>query len=297
MKEIIWDGESVRSPYLGDMSNFHDWKLVSHIRIGYDDFEWVAFKGRNLKGMVFHSPSSHGDTEIWPEDIWGLRFKEPRNMNISDIHKELLANPSSVFVQTKDGMLIPFREWTGLPLYSQLHVYAGSFNPLHDGHKAIYKNMPVGNYSNDGGYCSFSGIVHAGRVIGTSLFELSINRFDKPPVSVQELEQRLSQFVGYAPVLITNVAKFSEKAGVLRGNYRVVFHVGADTIARLLNHSSVQEIAGMNCEFVYYKRIMNGTNIALPENMPYNCRKGAEIPEKLMRMSSTAIRNSLSQSK
>jgi hypothetical protein len=53
----------------------------------------------------------------------------------------------------------------------------------------------------------------------------------------------------------------------------------------------------MNCEFVYYKRIMNGTNIALPENMPYNCRKGAEIPEKLMRMSSTAIRNSLSQSK
>lgn len=211
--------------------------------------------------------------------------------NISDIHEELLANPSSVFVQTKEGTLIPFREWTGLPLYSQLHVYAGSFNPLHDGHKAIYKNMPVGNYCNDGGYYSFSGIVHAGKVIGTSLFELSINRFDKPPVSVHELEQRLSQFVGYAPVLITNVAKFSEKAGVLRGNYKVVFHVGADTITRLLNHSSIQEVAGMNCDFVYYERIMNGTKVALSQNMPCNCRKGAEISEELMKISSTALRN------
>jgi Cytidylyltransferase-like len=186
-------------------------------------------------------------------------------------HKVLSKTPSAVIVQTTDGELIPL-----LKTYRkrQLHVYPGSFNPLHDCHRAIFTKMKEQKRTGE-----------------VAFFELSINRFDKPPVSVEELKLRLRQFVGYAPVLVTNVAKFSEKAEVLRGTHPVIFHVGADTITRILAHSSIQEVAGLNCEFVYYERLMNGTMVALPEKMPVNCHKGAEIPKALMGISSTALRN------
>lgn len=75
MEEITWD-EYEDKPFWGDMSDFHDWDRVSHIRLGYDEFEWVKYKHRDSRGRVFHTASSHGDTKIWPEDIWGLRFKK-----------------------------------------------------------------------------------------------------------------------------------------------------------------------------------------------------------------------------
>ncbi len=184
----------------------------------------------------------------------------------------LLKNPSAVFIQTVDGELIPL-----LKVYRQrqLHVYPGSFNPLHDCHRAIFSKIKEEKLQGE-----------------VAFFELSINRFDKPSVSAAELAVRLKQFIGYAPVLVTNVAKFSEKAGVLRGIYPVVFHVGGDTMLRILEHSSKEEVAGLHCSFVYYQRIMGNWMVKFPESMPINCFPGAELPEELMKISSTLLRNS-----
>lgn len=197
--------------------------------------------------------------------------------SLSAIHEALIADPSLFFVQLIDGKIVNGNLAWSRQAREVIHVYSGSFNPLHDGHKAIYEAAD----------CRAR---HYG-VFGSSYYELSINRFDKAPVTAEELGLRLQQFVGHAPVLITNVAKFSEKAGVFRGNHKIVFHVGADTITRLLAHSSSMEVAGLNCEFIYYERLMNGTRVEFPEKMPVNCHKGAKIPEELMGISSTAIRN------
>ena len=191
-------------------------------------------------------------------------------LSLAAIHNALITDPSLVFVQTTDGQLIPL---LGCYRSQQIHVYSGSFNPLHDGHKAIFSQAKLNRSKN------------------VAFFELSINRFDKAPVTVDELALRLRQFVGYAPVLITNVAKFVEKAGVLRGTHKPVFHVGGDTMTRLLDHSSIQEIAGFNCEFVYYNRIVGDKKIEFPAKMPVNCFKGTELSEDMMKISSTSLRN------
>lgn len=188
------------------------------------------------------------------------------------VHKVLSENPSAVFVQTINGELIPL-----LKTYRerQLYVYPGSFNPLHDCHRAIFAKMKEQKRPSE-----------------VAFFELSINRFDKPPVSVEELKLRLRQFVGYAPVLVTNVAKFSEKAEVLRGTHPVIFHVGGDTMLRILAHSSNEEVTGLNCSFTYYERIVGEKKVEFPSNMPANCYKGSELSEELMKISSTDLRNS-----
>lgn len=199
-------------------------------------------------------------------------------LSFAAIHEALIADPSLFFIQLIDGEIVPGKgAWLWRRSAEVIHVYPGSFNPLHDGHKAIYQ---AADYK-----------ARYREVWGAAYYELSINRFDKAPVSAEELGLRLRQFVGHAPVIITNVAKFSEKAGVLRGHHKTVFHVGADTITRLLAHSSPIEVAGLNCEFVYYDRLVNGTRVAFPNKMPVNCSRGPEISEELMGISSTALRN------
>lgn len=176
-------------------------------------------------------------------------------LSFAAIHEALIADPSLFFIQLIDGEIVPGKgAWLWRRSAEVIHVYPGSFNPLHDGHKAIYK---AASYK-----------ARYQEVWGASYYELSINRFDKAPVGAEELGLRLQQFIGHAPVIITNVAKFSEKAGVLRGDYKIVFHVGADTITRLLAHSSTVEVAGFNCEFIYYERVVNGVKVAFQLRCP-----------------------------
>lgn len=91
-------------------------------------------------------------------------------------------------------------------------VLPGSFNPLHEGHAALLEAARR-------------------RSTGVAAYEISITNVDKPPLSAAELNARLVQFRGRAPVVLTRAPTFVEKARLLPGT---AFAVGADTAARIL---------------------------------------------------------------
>jgi hypothetical protein len=89
----------------------------------------------------------------------------------------------------------------------------GAFNPLHGAHMAIaaiaerLSEMPAA-------------------------FELSVTNVDKPELCAEEVRRRLDQFVGVAPVWLTQAPRFMDKATLFPG---AIFAVGADTAARLVD--------------------------------------------------------------
>jgi hypothetical protein len=92
-------------------------------------------------------------------------------------------------------------------------VLAGSFNPLHDGHRGL--------------------LDAASRMSERSgMFELSIANVDKPDLPRKELERRLDQFRGITEVAVTRAALFSDKANLLQGPW---FVLGYDTGTRLVD--------------------------------------------------------------
>ena len=91
-------------------------------------------------------------------------------------------------------------------------VVPGSFNPHHDGHSALLEAARR-------------------RTDGHAAYEISIANVDKPMLSATDLDARLAQFRGRAPVVLTRAATFVAKARLLPGT---AFAVGADTAARIL---------------------------------------------------------------
>jgi hypothetical protein len=88
----------------------------------------------------------------------------------------------------------------------------GSFNPLHDGH------------------CTLQAA--ASRRLGAAAaFELTVVNADKPPLTYEEVRQRLAQFAWRSPVWLTRAPTFVEKARLFPG---AVFVVGFDTAVRIL---------------------------------------------------------------
>lgn len=94
-----------------------------------------------------------------------------------------------------------------------LVALAGSFNPLHKGHRNLLEA--------------------AEKISGRKgIYEISIENVDKPDLPRTELKQRLEQFRGLANVAITRAKLFSEKAQLMPGAW---FVIGYDTAVRLLD--------------------------------------------------------------
>jgi Cytidylyltransferase-like len=89
----------------------------------------------------------------------------------------------------------------------------GSFNPLHRGHTAL----------------AAAAAAHLGVPVH---FELSVANADKPELPREEVERRVKQFAGVAPVWVTRAATFPEKADVFPG---AAFVLGWDTAVRVID--------------------------------------------------------------
>jgi hypothetical protein len=93
-----------------------------------------------------------------------------------------------------------------------LALYPGSFNPLHEGHRRLR-------------------LIAEQRLKTPVHFELSILNVDKPELQAAELERRLQQFIGIAPIWVTRAPRFIDKATLFPG---CTFVLGYDTAIRLV---------------------------------------------------------------
>jgi hypothetical protein len=92
-------------------------------------------------------------------------------------------------------------------------VMAGSFNPLHRGHTELVA-------------------VAAARLGVDVHFELSIANADKPELAADEVERRVRQFAGLAPVWVTRCPLYAAKADLFPG---AAFVLGWDTAVRIID--------------------------------------------------------------
>ena len=137
-------------------------------------------------------------------------------------------------------------------------VLPGSFRPLHDGHIKLAEV--------------------ASRITEAPLaFELSIANVDKPPLTTSEVEERLRQFSGRWPVVLTRAPRFLEKARLLPGCTIVL---GWDTAIRLVHpryyendetamKAALQEIGDLGCRVLVAGRLSDGSfrelsDVAIP---------------------------------
>jgi hypothetical protein len=199
------------------------------------------------------------------------------------------------FVVTPSGDAIEFKRYIGdqklstTMIQDAFVVIPGSFNPLHAAHRAFFDNAPK-NYGERGARGPGTGFRKV-----SALFELSINRRDKEPLSLEELIKRLEQFQGYAPVWVTNAMLFFEKTALARG-HTPNFEIGYDTAERLVKDHGVLMIDGMDARFSVHSREIGGVLYTLEDiektygDIPTNMRQAYGSLDTAG-ISSTVIRN------
>lgn len=161
-----------------------------------------------------------------------------------------------------------------------LYVIAGSFDPLHNGHKAMYWT------------------VQDSPTVRDVYFEVSIARMNKKDYSFEELNTILKQFEWYAPVIVTNSPRYAEKIELFRKGLKLCFALGYDSAKILMDNESIEGIEAMeNVEFIVFprgdlktKKVMELTGF---NKYPSNFIEGrlGFAPERYLYLSSTEIRN------
>ncbi|MGL4420677.1 MAG: hypothetical protein ACRCZF_08440 [Gemmataceae bacterium] len=161
-------------------------------------------------------------------------------------------------------------------------VFPGSFAPLHAGHRTL--------------------AAVAARFMGDPVhFEISIRNVDKPDLVAEEIERRVEQFREYAPVWITQVPTFPEKALLFPG---ATFVLGFDTAMRLFDiryyqNEAIQRDAALAAFAATGSRFLVGGRVDAngrfqtwsPRGTPFD-RLFTGLPEELFRvdLSSTLLR-------
>jgi len=171
-------------------------------------------------------------------------------------------------------------------------VLAGSFNPLHDGHRSMLS--------------AASQIVD-----GPVYYEISIVNVDKPVLPRTGLEKRAAQITSDGiSLIVTSAPRFTEKSSILPG---ATFVIGFDTYIRLMDkryypdhtagsvsavENSLDLIQENGCQFVVAGRVddhdqfrgMADVQIEIPARFK---NMFTELNESQFRsdLSSTEIRN------
>ena len=161
-------------------------------------------------------------------------------------------------------------------------ILPGSFNPVHVGHQQLRRV--------------------AERVLGGPVaWEISVLNVDKPPLDALTLADRCAS-LGDAPVALTGVARFVDKARILPGR---TFVVGADTAERIVSpkyygedvaalRQALTSIREQGCRFLVAGRLAGTefqelSDLSIP---PEFADLFQSLPETLFRsdLSSTQIR-------
>ena len=75
-------------------------------------------------------------------------------------------------------------------------------------------------------------------------YEISITNVDKPPMELEEVRRRVSQFAGMSDVVATRAPVFYEKAKLLPG---CTFVIGVDTMRRVIDPRYYDGSNGERC--------------------------------------------------
>lgn len=162
-------------------------------------------------------------------------------------------------------------------------IVAGSFNPLHAGHRALFKAARC-------------------RVSDNVAYELSVTNVDKSPLPTAAVVSRLSQFKNEAPVILTQAATFLEKARLWPG---VMFVIGSDTARRIVDQryypknisitDALAELRSLNSHFLVAGRLEANQFVELSDLdlAPYETDLFEAVPADELRMdiSSTELRD------
>ena len=173
------------------------------------------------------------------------------------------------------------RMYEGAPVHGA--ILAGSFRPLHDGHRQL-------------------ACVGAETLGVPVTFELSVTNVDKPPLRGREVLRRIRQFRDFGTAVLTRAPTFREKAELLPG---CTFVIGWDTAVRLVHPryygddaeamiQALSRIQDLGCRFLVAGRT-DGDTFHTLEDVPVPPQFAAlleAIPESRFRsdVSSTELR-------
>jgi len=225
-------------------------------------------QARGPEGLSSEALSSLGMTEKDGLETTTIEHPEPIDLLLEGGANSVMVHPG--------GGMFPDEPWHGA-------VLPGSFRPFHQGHDQLAKA--------------------AADILGCPvIFELSVLNVDKPPLESGDIRERLTQFAGKHPVVLTRAETFRKKAGIFPG---CTFVIGWDTAVRLVapryygdsTPNMLAALAGIwaaDCRFLVAGRQDQGRfkalkDVPIPEGFQPMFQ---EIPESVFRedVSSTALR-------